>query len=229
MWNHNNPAYHENAKNKGLLYDIIFKELEEKFEIDVIKKKWKDISKRFKEEHSKATVKPSGSGTDEIYKPSFELYKQLQFLTKIQETDETMDTVEYADSNPKPPKRSKQQLRDDRENKKLELFSEAVKALKETADSPKRKANVGADENPEAVAFGTYVGITLSKLNRQRFRQAKKCISDILYSIEEGEDLSFSSVPNNVTSFDGLSRSSASSYDTFNSARYSQYPQNYTY
>ena len=53
-------------------------------------------------------MRPSGSGTDEIYKPSFELYDQLQFLTEIQETDDTMDTVGYADSNPKPPKRLEQ-------------------------------------------------------------------------------------------------------------------------
>lgn len=56
-----------------------------------LRKKWKELEKKFKQEHSKALVKPSGSGTDEIYKPAFLFYDQLQFLTAISETDETLD------------------------------------------------------------------------------------------------------------------------------------------
>ena len=69
--NHNNPSYHENAKSKDLLYDLLVKELDKKYEVEQIKKKWKELVKKFKQEHGKASVKPAGSGTEEIYKPSF--------------------------------------------------------------------------------------------------------------------------------------------------------------
>lgn len=55
----------------------------------------------------------------------------------------------------------------DREDRKLELFSEAIQAMKETPDSTRRQDKRNLEENSEAVAFGTYVGIILSKLNKR--------------------------------------------------------------
>ena len=95
------------------------------------RKKWKELEKKFKQEYGKALVKPSGSGTDEIYRPTFPFYVQLQFLSSICETDETRDSIEEP-SNPKPRKRPKRQMQEEREERKLELMSEAIQAIKET-------------------------------------------------------------------------------------------------
>ena len=157
LWNHNNPSYHKNTHNKDLLYDILVKELNDKYDSAQIEKKWKEIEKKFREEHTKASVRPSGSGTDEIYQPTFVFYDQLQFLTVICEGDETLDSIQCP-SNPNPRKKSKLQMQEDRENRKLELFSQAVDAIKEV---PTKQSNKNMDENTEAAAFGTYVGITL--------------------------------------------------------------------
>lgn len=192
LWNHNNPSYHENTHNKDILYDVLVKELNDKFNSEQVQKKWKEIEKKFKEEHSKASVRPSGSGTDEIYKPTFVFYDQLQFLTVICEGDETLDSIEcQPDLNPR--KKTKIQMQEERENRKLELFSQSVAAIREVPDLKKKAGNRSMEEDTEAVAFGTYVGITLSKLPRRKFRQAKKCIGDILYNIEESEDYTSSS------------------------------------
>lgn len=97
---------------------MLVKELDDKYDTAQVKKKWKELEKKFKKEHSKALVKPSGSGTDEIYKPAFLFYDQLQFLTAICETDETLDSIVYH-ANPKPRKRSKHQMHEDREDRKF--------------------------------------------------------------------------------------------------------------
>ena len=85
-------------------------------------------------------------------------------------------------------------MQEEREERKLELMSEAIQAMKETPASTRMQDQGGLVET-EAVAFGTYVGITLSKLSRRKFRQAKKCIGDILYNIEESEDASSCNTP----------------------------------
>lgn len=172
---------------------MLCKELDGKYDSSEIQKKWKELEK-FKQEYRKALVKPSGSGTDEIYKPTFPFYDELHFLISICETDETMDSIEEP-SNPKPRKRSKRQMQEEREEQKLELMSEAIQAMKETPAPTRMQDQGGLVENTEVVAFGTYVGITLSKLSRQKFRLAKKCIGDILYNIEESEDASSCNTP----------------------------------
>lgn len=61
----------------------------------------------------------------------------------------------------------------------MELILEAIQAMKETPSIGIQDQG-GMVENTEAVAFGTYVGITLSKLSNRKFRPAKKCICVIL-------------------------------------------------
>ena len=172
LWNHNNAEYHQNS-NKDLLYDLLGKELEDKYDVEDIKKKWKEVLKRFKQEHSKASVKPSGAGTAEIYTQSWEFYEQLKYVTVI--CDDTDDTVSFISepSKPKVKKASKQQQKDSREDRKLELFSEAVVAMRQP-EMPQGQTN--SVENSEVAAFANYVLLTLSKLNPSKFRRAKKCI-----------------------------------------------------
>ena len=65
LWNQNTPEYHQ-VRHKELLYDILVKELDEKYDVGGIKKKWKQLLKHFREEHAKVQIKPSGAGTNEI-------------------------------------------------------------------------------------------------------------------------------------------------------------------
>ena len=84
------------------------------------------------------------------------------------------------------PKKERKKERHDIENKKLELFEQAVVAIKAphpaTGDSPEHETN-------EAHVFGKYVGLTLSKLAPSTFRKAKKCISNLLFEFEEKDEL----------------------------------------
>ena len=79
-------------------------------------------------------------------------------------------------------------------------------------------------EKIEAVAFGAYVGITLSKLSTRKFRRAKKCIGDILYNIEGSEDHALSSNTSMLDNqFDRYSRASTpSSFETLTSSTSSE-------
>ena len=144
--------------------------------------------KRFKQEHSKASVKPSGAGhgTAEIYTPSWEFYEQLKYVTVIcDDTDDTVSSISEP-SKPKVKKASKQQQKDSREDRKLELFSDAVVAMRQP-EMPQGQTN--SVENSEVAAFANYVRLTLSKLNPRKFRRAKKCIGDILFQIEESDEM----------------------------------------
>lgn len=184
LWNHNVAEYHTNS-NKDLLLNFLQKELDDKFTPEEITKKWKNLVTMFKQEHSKAMKKPSGSGTNEIYKPTWELYSSLQFIDVIcDDTDDTLDSI-TGPSAAKSRKMSKQKKIDDRENKKLELFAEAIEAMK----VPSPIVSKPLVESKESVAFGNYVALTLAKLTPQQFRRAKKQISDVLYEMEEKDEI----------------------------------------
>ena len=133
--NHNCTEYHQES-NKDLLYDMLGKELEDKYDIDdiddidEIKKKWRELLKKFKEEHAKAFVKPSGAGTAEIYNPSWVFYELLKYVTVIcDDTDETVNSIDRGPSKSRAKKVSKQQQKEIREDRKLELFSDTVSAV----------------------------------------------------------------------------------------------------
>ena len=112
-------------------------------------------------------------------------------------------------------------------------MSDAIQAMKETPASARMHNQGGMVGNVEAVSFGTYVGITLSKLSRQKVRQAKKCIGDILYNIEESEDASSRNIPVSDYQFDRQSRASTpGSYEKYHSTNYypaMQYTSSYNY
>ena len=89
VWYHKVPEYHTNS-NKDLLLDVLVKELNDKFTSE---RKWKWSVKTFRCEHAKATYKPSGSGTSDIYQPT--LYSSLLFIDVIcDDTDDTVDTID---------------------------------------------------------------------------------------------------------------------------------------
>jgi hypothetical protein len=57
-----------------MLVELLCKELNDTFTPEDIEKKWKSLVKKFKQEFAKATKKPSGSGTKDIYKSNLEFY-----------------------------------------------------------------------------------------------------------------------------------------------------------
>lgn len=166
-----------------MLFDLLGKELQDKYDVEDMKKS-KKLLKRFKQKHSKASVKPSGAGTADIYTPSWEFYEQLKYLTVIcDDTDDTVNSISEP-SKPKVKRASKQQQRDSREDRKLELFSEAVVAMRQPEKQQGQNSSI---ENSEVAGFANYVRVTLLKLNPRKFRRAKRCIGDILFDIEESE------------------------------------------
>ena len=67
LGNHNCAEYHQESK-KDLPFDTLGKELDDKCDAEDIKKKWKELPRRFQQDQVKASVKPSGAGTADIYK-----------------------------------------------------------------------------------------------------------------------------------------------------------------
>lgn len=149
-------------------------------------KSWRiSIPKRTFKESGRACSRSMGKNTEkskrnhpvqvpvtcsDVYRSSWEFYAHLQFTNSIcDDTEDTIDTI----SGPSSVKKRKKE-RHDIENKKLELFEQAIVAIKApypaTGDAP-------APETNEALVFGKYVGLTLSKLAPSTFRRAKKCIS----------------------------------------------------
>lgn len=182
-------------------------------------KKWKQLFKTFREENAKATVNPSGSGTKHIYKPTWEFYEQLKFVDVVcDDTDETSDSFE---SKPKSRKLSGQQQQNSREERKLELFSEAFRARKEPALLPPPKENLVANE---VAAYANYIRLTMSKFSVRNFWKAKKCIGDILYQTEKSEDYdnSVEAAPGPVDR--GYSPTPSSNYTSVSGYQVSQYP-----
>ena len=53
----------------------------------------------------------------------------------------------------------------------------------------KHEGQTSSIENSEVAAFANYVRLTMSKLNPRKFRRAKKCIGDILFQIEESDEM----------------------------------------
>lgn len=118
-----------------------------------------ELVKKFKQEHAKGSVKPSGAGTSEIYKPSWVFYGHLKYLTLIcDDIDESVNTTDRGPSKPRA------------KNNKGKLA---------------RKENLAS----KVAAFVNYVHLTLSKFNPPKFRRAKKCIGDILFQLEENDEL----------------------------------------
>ena len=116
------------------MYDILVKELDEKYDVATIMKKWKQLLKTFREENAKGTVKLSGSGTKDIYKPPWEFYELLKFVDIV--CDDTDETSDYLEPKPKSRKLSRQQQQNSCEERKLEVFSEAVRAINEPYQLP---------------------------------------------------------------------------------------------
>ena len=93
LWNYNIPEYHTDS-NKDLLSDYLVKGLEDKYTKEDIRRKWKSLLKVYRQEYGKVQKKPSGSGTNDVYRSSWEFYAHLQFTNSIlDDTEDTIDTI----------------------------------------------------------------------------------------------------------------------------------------
>ena len=210
LWNHNEAEYHTNS-NKDMLVELLCKELNDTFTPEDIEKKWKSLVKKFKQEFAKATKKPSGSGTKDIYKSNWEFYAQLHFIHSIcDDTAETVDSL-TGPSEIKSRKSSRLMQRDEREGKKLQLFARAVDAMQ---TPPPSACQMPLADKKEPLALTNYVALSLSKLSPALYRRAKKRISDVLYEMEEQNDIE----PGRCNVTDNISQYGPRQYpSTFNS------------
>ena len=93
LWNYNISEYHTDS-NKDLLLDSLVKELEDKYTKEDIQRKRKSLLKVYRQERGKVQKKPSGSGTNDVYRSSSEFYAHLQFTNNIyDDTEDTIDTI----------------------------------------------------------------------------------------------------------------------------------------
>ena len=63
--------------------------------------------------------------------------------------------------------------------------------MREPETSKGQNTSVG---NSEVAAFANYVRLALSKFNPGKFRRAKKCVGDIMFQIEESDELEATSL-----------------------------------
>ena len=168
LWNHSCTRYHQES-NKDLLYDLLCKELEGKYDIKDIKKNWKELVKKFKNEHAKASVRPSGSGTSEIYKPSWVFYEHLKYLTVIYVVILMILSIQLTEGLQTP------ELRKYLNNNKGKLarkenqsyFQKLYQHMREPASTTCKGQNTLL-ENSEVAAFANYMRLTLSKFNPRK-------------------------------------------------------------
>ena len=59
--------------------------------------------------------------------------------------------------------------------------------------SEKYQGQTSSIKNSEVATFANYVLLTLSKLNTRKYCRAKKCIGDIVFQKEEGDELEVAS------------------------------------
>ena len=139
------------------------------------------------------------------------------------DTDETTDSL-TSEPKPKSRKLSKQQLQNACEEKKLELFSEAVRAIKKPV--PQVIPSENSVLKDEVAAYCNYIRLTLSKFGASNFRRAKKCIGDILFQIEDNGEVDTRITPHITYSRDRYSPTPSSSHRSVGCCTHSlQYPR----
>jgi len=170
--------------------------------------------KYFKEEHAKAKVRPPGAETNDTYKPSWEFYEQLQFVNVV--PDDTYETSGYLTSEPKHKLRklSKQQQQNAREERKLDLFSEAVRASQEPVPQVVRSQKFVLKD--EVAAYCNYIRPTLPKFSAHKSGELRS---------EDSGKVDTSNTPPKAYSRDRYSPTPSSSYGSVASYQIHQYPQ----
>ena len=101
--------YRDRNPHRALLQKLVL-EFDEKFSEKEIKKEWNILSTYYKREKQKELLsKPSGAGTDQVFKSNWEHLDQMLFLETTPDVNDSLNTLKQ-DKNLKSPPSKKQNL-----------------------------------------------------------------------------------------------------------------------
>ena len=161
------------------------------------KKQWHSLRVQFNKNCTRhESSKKSGSGTDEVFTPSWKFYDSMLFTKESLEVDASSSTLSdsFNDSEPVPKRRKNISVKtndtvDQSEKAKLDMYQAAIDVLK----APSSTSNEGTSGSGEMEVFGRLVAETLSRFDAKQRAFAKKRINDVLFDIEMGGSLHGSS------------------------------------
>ena len=161
------------------------------------KKQWHSLRVQFNKNCTRhESSKKSGSGTDEVFTPSWKFYDIMLFTKESLEVDASSSTLSdsFNDSEPVPKRRKNISVKtndtvDQSEKAKLDMYQAAIDVLK----APSSTSNEGTSGSGEMEVFGRLVAETLSRFDTKQRAFAKKRINDVLFDIEMGGSLHGSS------------------------------------
>ena len=170
LWDVFDKAYHMKDKREKAL-----SEMSNQIEIEVmeIKTKINGLRTQLGRELAKVKKTKSGQGTDELYKPNWAFWEQLQFLCPVMTPRTSKDTIVSSDCTEvgfhlpsKAPKKSM-------DLKKQELLSTCIDILKEP---PEKADNLSH--------FALFVDEKLKAFDCRSRMIAEKRITDVLFDLE---------------------------------------------
>ena len=103
LWNNGMVEYCDRNPHRALLQKLVL-EFDEKFSEKEIKKEWNILSTYYKREKQKELLsKPSGAGTDQVFKSNWEYLDQMVFLETKPGVDDSLNTLEQDETLKSPP------------------------------------------------------------------------------------------------------------------------------
>ena len=109
LWNNGMVEYRDRNPHRAFLQKLVL-EFDEKFSEKEIKKELNTLSTYYKREKQKELLsKPSGAGTDQVFKSNWEHLDQMLFLETTPDVNDSLNTLKQ-DKNLKSPPSKKQNL-----------------------------------------------------------------------------------------------------------------------
>jgi len=159
------------------------------------KKQWHSLRVQFNKNCTRhESSKKSGTGTDEVFTPSWKFFDSMLFTRESLEVDASSSTLSDSlnESEPVPKRRKNKSVKTSdtvdqagMEKAKLDMYQAAIEVLK----APPPTSNEGILGCGKMEVFGRLVAETLSRFDGQQRAFAKKRINDVLFEIEMGGSL----------------------------------------
>ena len=189
LWNHGIVEHRDRNLRRALLQKLAL-EFDEKFSEEEIKKEWNTLSTYYKREKQKELLsKPSGAGTDQVFKSNWEHLDQMVFLETTPDVDDSLNTLEQDENLKLPP--SKKAKSSQESDAKAALWTALANSLNSQTSS--LQANIagtqGKSQNTlaeRAKLFGEIVADNLLQCDPKDWTMLKKKIFDLFYDYEQG-------------------------------------------
>ena len=184
LWNHGMVEHRNRNRHCGLLQKLV-SEFEEKFSEEEIKKEWNTLSTYYKREKQKELLsKPSGAGTDQVFKSNWEYLDQMVFLETTPDVGDSLNILEQDENLKSPP--SKKAKSSQESDAKAALWTALANSLNSQTSS--LQANIaGTQEKSQntlaerAKLFGETVADNLLQCDPKEWTMLKKRIFDLFY------------------------------------------------